>query len=310
VKTALVIALALIACAHANADPVPPSTTPTSAAVEPGSAHRVLIDATACWFGDTWSEAIGDRNASPRSRCASALSRAYERPLDTARVERLQDAEPVEVTELSQRMRAMAASDPIDSDHADSIAVLLRATGAAVKEQVRARRTQVRVQTKVEDARAGANDLSSSSALGALFKLDAGALTPEARLVAVMLAAERIRLADDLPTHSKVLVVQGPVELLFDLHPPPMPADPADHVGSGTWLAYLEDIATAAHNPVPTFVGSPADRERFAWAGMLEGVATKLRARKDAVPRQSELTLAAAGMSERLEAECKRDQPR
>jgi hypothetical protein len=41
---------------------------------------------------------------------------------------------------------------------------------------------------------------------------------------------------------------------------------------------------------------------------MLDGVATTLRKRRDAIRRPSELTRAAAGMSEHLEAECKRDQ--
>ena len=296
--------VALSACGRASVEqPIAVSTTtPTATIYEPGSAHSIVVEATACWFGGVWNEALDDYTMSPRSRCSSALSRAYPGAIDPGRFERLRAAEPVEVSELSQRVSALAGADPKLAASAADLGKVLVAVGAAEQEHTRAHLAAERVKRgRIDAAKVGVDDLAGARALGALFALEAGSFTAEARTIASMIAVERLGLAIDLPKHLKVIVVQGAVRQLFDLYPPPMTTDPEEPLPAGTWLAYLEDIAKAARHPVPDFVDRPTDREELAWAGMLAGAGRRVRAESERIQEKTELTRAADGVARRLD---------
>jgi hypothetical protein len=44
------------------------------------------------------------------------------------------------------------------------------------------------------------------------------------------------------------------------------------------WLTYLSDVARAAGHAVPDKATTPREREPWAWGGVIEGFADKLRA--------------------------------
>lgn len=284
-------ALAMGACELISSPPPVSVTTTTAAEIEPGTAHRIVVDATACWMGALWLDDV-----SPQAHCTTTLTNAYG-ATDPLRLARLRSADTSEVEELAGRVREIAWRDPMDAGHAEELVTLLRAIGAAEHEQIHARRAARAAKELVVDV----NALASSGALAELFTLDAGELTPEARTVGVMIAVDRLGLAPRLPDRFKVLSIQGAVHELFDLYPPPMPAYPSERLVEGTWLAYLEDIAKAAGFPVPEIVKRPVYRETVAWGGIMAGLAAKLQAEKSQIRTSSELVRAAERLRRRLE---------
>lgn len=298
-KTLLIaplLALAMGACGHTvPAAPALSVTVVSSAEIEPGSAHRIVLEATACWMGAYW---LGDPEPAARAKCPGALADAYG-TVEPLRLARLRAADESEVEDLGRRVRDIAWRDPSDAAHPEELVTLLRAVGAAEHEQIRARRAAR--DAKADHTSVDVDALASSDALAALFATDAGDLSPEARTIAVMIAVERIGLASRLPDRYKVLVVEGAIHELFDLYPPPMPAYPSEKLVGGTWLAYLEDIAKAAKYPVPDVVTRPAYRETVAWGGMIAGMAEKLQTEKSQIREPNELVRAAERLRRRLE---------
>ena len=88
--------LGLAACrgnAGATATPPPRTTSdatwnPIDTGAKPGHAHRLVIDATACWFGGVWRDAIDETttattsteeqpSAPPPAQCTKVLSEVY-----------------------------------------------------------------------------------------------------------------------------------------------------------------------------------------------------------------------------------------
>jgi hypothetical protein len=284
-----------------------PATTPEA------RAHRLVIEATACWFGGVWNDALGLSTPTPEDRCSRVLHDAYG-SVDKVRLERLRAVEAVEVHDLGERIRVVAEDDRRDTLRAGDLKVLFAAIADAQHETMIARRAADRVKGDEPggirhgdlsvDERNAATDLSASAAAVKLLTLDAGSLSAEARSIGVLCAADRQEIARGLPKHLKFLAVQGVFAALFKVDAPVSPSDPTTAVDGGMWLKYLAETASAAGHPVPPrAMNSLQLQELLAWGGTLEGFADQLRAQRDRISQETELHQVVDGTIRKLDIE-------
>jgi hypothetical protein len=296
------LAVALAACG-APPPPVqagagegaPPAATAVPVADDgtPGQAHAIVLQAAGCWFGGLWSDAVGaapeERRAASEKRCMGLVTRLYGTD-DKLRYDQLRLVDGVFVDKLAAQVDALAAKDTAgDAPHKDALGRLLRAVAAAqheanaahaavdpVKLDLRARPPEP--ETLSKDEVAAAPPLRAHAALEALLKLDAGDLTAEAHAMGVLCAMDRMELARGLPKHLKVYAVSDAFQLVFGVAPPNVPSDVTAKLSPGTWLTYLASVAAAAGHAVPDAAKTAREREPWAWGGVIEGFADKLRA--------------------------------
>jgi hypothetical protein len=277
--------LLLTGCSAAA--PLPPAADPPAS---PGRAHDLVMHATSCWMGGLWSDALGEKDearlAGIRQRCEAVLESIGMTPEE--RYFPLRAVEPYVVEAIAKRVQALAGADPAEAPHAAELVVLLHGIADAARETGDARRAADVVKDDVElraplpvgaaDRSAAAAKLQANGALDALFHLDAGPYTEEARTVALLTALDRMEIARGLPKHLKLYAVRGAYVDVFGVPPPPVGDDAAAPIRSGTWLGYLTQVATAAGHPVPSDARDPQNREPLAWTGVLAGFADRLRA--------------------------------
>jgi hypothetical protein len=238
------------------------------------------------------------------------LSAAGVEPAD--RYFPLRAVEPYVVNQLAGRVRALAAADPSEAPHAGQLATLLRGIADAARETADARRAADAVKDDVEqqpDPTARASQkvaaaplLRRGEALDALFHLDAGPFTEEARAVALLLALDRMEIARGLPKHLKAYAVAGAFTDTFGVPAPDVSDQAAAPIPSGTWLRYLTEVASAAGHGVPADAHDPQNREPLAWTGVLAGFADKLRANVVRV-HGGPLAMVELSVAERLDQE-------
>ena len=149
--------------------------------------------------------------------------------------------------------------------------------------------------------------LVNAAALGALVKGEAGALSNEARVLGVMTAMERIESSRGLPKHLKAYAMEGPFVVLFGLPAPALPGDATQPLPKGEYLSIMTDAAKAAKHPVPDDVKGPKEREQLAWAGVLGGVADKLRPELGGLSKDTPLADVTDRVVRRLDAEVDAD---
>jgi hypothetical protein len=310
------------ACAAGGKPPSAPivaRAVPATASVPsnpPGSiapserAHRLLVTATGCWFGGVWRDALNENESV--DRCGLVLQQAYGM-VDTIRLERLRAVDAVEVSELSDQLTRIAQADTVDAARIEPLVALLNSVARSQRETMAARRAGDKIKKDIvgtrepskrrEDERDSVAPLTTSTALDALLRLDAGPFGAEARSIALLCAMDRMQTAKDLPKHLKVYAVGGTFELVFGIKPPEVPGDATQAMKGGVWLSYLSDVARAAGHPVPAKATALTDRELMAWGGALEGFADKLRLEAAAISDQAELRRAVEGTIQRLDTE-------
>ncbi|MBX3206210.1 MAG: hypothetical protein KF764_14155 [Labilithrix sp.] len=289
------VALLVGACADRSRPPSPPTsratTTSASMPVDPaatGRAHALVIQATSCWLGGLWSDALGERED---ARTAGIIKRCLEVVQavgDTSRVSyyplRALDAETV--GHIAEHVRAVAATDENDAPHAAELASLLTRIADASRESMHARRAADELKAgydsslSVEDRRAAklaaAPPLRASRGLAELLAYR-GPYEADARSIGLLMVVDRMEIARGLPKHLKIYAVEGAFSDVFGVSAPPLSEDAAQPIPTGTWLAYLTRVAGAAGHPVPPEARNPQNREPFAWSGALEGLADRLR---------------------------------
>jgi hypothetical protein len=230
----------------------------------------------------------------------------------------LRAVEPHIVDAIANEVAARAAKDPVDRPNADSLVTLLRTVAAAARETVQARRAADVVKGDVlgqpdtasyaADKADAASKLDARAGMDALFAVDVGPFTEEARAVGLLTALDRMEIARGLPKHLKIYAVGAACSDVFHVTAPTVSPLPATPIVSGTWLAYLTEVAAAANHPVPSDAHDPQNREPLAWAGALEGFADLLHAsaaHNAGTPHElAEVENAAAS---RLDAEFQRD---
>jgi hypothetical protein len=310
-------ALVLAGCATAGS-PAPPGPSATSAVMAAPArdvAYGLVMQATSCWMGGLWSDALGekdeDRSAGIRRRC-DELSRALGAPVEGVSK---QAVEEKTVDLLSQRVETLATKGTEEKSHAKELSSLLRLVADATWETKRARIAADKV--KNDAARepsaseygafkaAAAPDLAQIEKLHALFHADVGPYATEARIIGLMTAIDRMEIARGLPMHLKIYVVEGAYREVFGVAAPPVADDPAAPIKAGAWLAYALQVAAAAGHPVPGDAQKPENRETLAWNGILEGYADKLRALESELPASTQLGGVAHAIDVRLDKQYK-----
>ena len=279
-------------------------------------AHRLLTATVACWLGGVWSDADGvdeaTRAKDAERRCHQLVERVYGSD-DPTHYERLRAVEPGEVSELKTKILAVASVDTVDHAREQQLGALLDAMANAERESMTARRAGDRVKKDAAGDREPINittdevaavaPLNDARAFEALFTLDAGELTPEAKALAILCAMDRMETARGLTKHLKVYALARPFAVLFSTQTPAMPTDARQSLIDGTWLTYLTSVAAAAGHPVLPAAKTPSDREWLAWGGALEGLADKLQVEAQQMSSETALKRVAEAIVRRVDAE-------
>src|SRR5579883_1238161 len=307
--------LALSGCAGTTTpSPAAPAPTPTWTAgpTNADQVHRLVVQATGCWSGGVWSDALSESGGPDVDRCARVLLEAYG-SVDRVRLERLRAVEAVEVHELAERLQQPAAADPAARARVEGLVSLLYAVSDAERETMAARRAADRIKKDIAgerepgkrpaDEREAVAPLGSTAGLQRLLDLDAGALRAEARGIALMCAMDRMQSARGLPKHLKVYAVEGPYRMLFGVAPPAVPDDATESLKGGVWLGYLSEVAHAAGHPVPSKAATVDDKELLAWGGVLAGFSDRLREAMSGISDATELRRVVDGTVRRLDTE-------
>jgi hypothetical protein len=277
----------------------------------------LVVATVACWLGGLWSDAQGvadptDRVAESERRCHDLVRRIYGND-DRVHYERLRALESTEVSEVTARIQAIARMDEVDAARERDIGTMLQRVANAERETALARRAgdKVKFDVKVDrphtkftaDEEAAVAPLRDGEAFDALLNVEAGDLTHEARAVAVLVAEDRMKIANGLPKHLKVFVVEQPFVSLFRVPAPEIPAD-AKPLKGGVWLEYLTTVAKAAGHPVPSGLESLREQELAAWCGTLAGLADRLRVESQDMSHATDMKRVIAAVVRRIDTEC------
>lgn len=292
-----------------------------------GEAERFVVDATSCWMGGLWSDALASEPANPsldaavqmdvrtagiEGRCNALLVHLYG-VVDPMQYRQLRAVEPRVVEDLAVRVRSIADNDRADRPHAGQLVKLLRAVADAERENVLARDVADHVKKDEEgvsspserstDKVLAAEALRHTAGIESLLSLDTPDLSHEARAIGLLCALDRVEMARRLPEHLKVYAVGGPFVPVFGVRPPRVNDDPTSPIKSGTWPGYLAEVAGAAGHAVPAAATEPIDRESLAWGGVLQAFADRLRIEASTVSRRTPLPLVLGRVADRLDKE-------
>ena len=326
----VIATFALAACGGEPATPKPaeapkPTVTPPAAkageaaapaapAVPDAPAHKLFVDANACWFGGIWSDAERDvpeaRRGVVEARCRSVLQAVYGND-DKTRLEQLRGFEGSVVADLAAKVETLAANDPKEAAHKEMFSKLVIAVAAAQREAMEARRAADRVKRDLDhepekltkDESEAVAPLLATKDLAALLALDAGDLGADARAIAFIVAMDHVALSRGLPKHLKVYALSGSMKSIFDAAPPAdLPTDATKPLKKGTYLAYVTDVAKLAGHPVPDTAKTIRHKEGLAWAGILEGIGQKIKGNAEKLAPESELYAVSLRIANRLAA--------
>ena len=305
-----------------QAAPTPPpakapetGTLPAAAvAVPEAPAHKLFVEANACWFGGIWADAERDvpeaRRGVVEARCRNVLRTVYGND-ETTRLEQLRAFEGGVVGDLAAKVETLAANDPKEAPHKEVFSKLVIAVAAAQREATEARRAADRVKRDLDhepekltkDESEAVTPLLASKDLVALLALDAGDLAADARAIGFIIAMDHVALSRGLPKHLKVYALSGTLKSIFDATPPAdMPTDATKPLKKGTYLAYVTDVAKLAGHPVPDTAKTLRHKEGLAWAGILEGIGQKIKTNAEKLAPDSELYAVSLRIANRLAA--------
>jgi hypothetical protein len=273
-----------------------------------------MVLANACWLGGLWSDAEHDtrdtpqdRRATTEGRCRELLRGVYGSD-DNTRLEQLRAFESSVVGDVAAKVEQVAANDPKEAPQKAQYSKLVLASAAAQRTAMEARRAADRVKRDMDrepdkltkDDVDAVAPLTATKPLEALLSLDAGDLSADAKAIGYVVAMDHVALSRGLPKHLKVYALEGTLKLLFGAAPPDMPTDASKPLVKGTYLKYLTDVAKAAGHPVPDTAKEIKDKEALAWAGVLEGIAEKIKANMDKVTPNSDLYEVSGRIANRL----------
>lgn len=294
----------------AGLPPPPPPIEQPPAPTE--SASKKLVALTqSCWFGGLWA---GDERDPPEAkradidaRCKDALHIVYDSDAK-AKPEQLRACEPEVVADLAAKMDALSKDDFMsDATKREAIVNRLKAAGAAQREALLARRAADNVKhvgdreadklTK-DDADAIA-PLSATKDLEALLAID----DPDARAIAYVTVMDRVAVARGAAKHLRVFAFSGTAKALFGTPiPANLPTDPKKPWKRGTYAKWAIEAAKSAGHPVPDTAKTPREKELLAWAGVLQGVADKVKANTEKLPDDSRFRDLSGRIATRLAA--------
>lgn len=285
---ALLASLAL-GCGASQPTATQPGGTVLTAPSAPEAAHKYVVVALSCWLGGIWGEAEkempGAREAGSESRCQDVTHMTF--PASShAQYQQFRALDPSAVDAFVARVQDIAGDDPVDKARKENLAKLAKATAEESRELLTARRAAHRVvkdegtadrATLLEDEAKAVGPLRAHAALEALFHLDAGDLTGDARAIGLLAVVDRIAYARSLPRHLKIIALSDAMKLVFGVDPPAMPEDATSQLRHAELLTFMMNAAKAGGHPVPETATTPKDKYALAYAGMLQGLADKLK---------------------------------
>ncbi len=290
-ESILVLMLAALwGCAHAAPRP-PEATSSLTMARAPApthAAHDLVVQAASCWFGGLWGDVQGEtpaeRAVETQKRCARVVHDAFGDD-DRARYEQVRAFEAITVDEVAAKVASLADADREAAPRKDALVKLTRAIADAQRETMVARRAAHRILRDAERERAKLSDdesaalpeLEAAKAWDALLRLDAGPLQQEAHVYALLVALDRMNLAQELPLHLKPYPVIAPFHALFGAAVPDLPHDASRPLPRAGWLTYLGTVASAAGHPIASSAAPPQIRHEQAIAGIFAGISDRLK---------------------------------
>jgi hypothetical protein len=315
----------LFSCASASTRaraPEAASAIETSAEIAAplrGAPYNLVIQATSCWLGGLWSDALGekdeDRLADIQKRCEELLRDVGESPEGAYYPLRAVDSATVD--HLVRRVAAIATESGMNGAEANELTTLLLHVADTARETMHARRAADKVKAEAAgealsgdyhvDKIAAAPDLTQTTSLHALLRAEVGPYDTEAQIIGLLSAIDRMEIARGLPKHLKIDSIEGANRDVFGVPPPALPDDAAAAIRKGTWLGYASQVAAVAKHPIPTDVRDPHSQEPLAWNGILEGYADKLRSLEAELPRSTKLSVVAHAVVARLDEQYARE---
>lgn len=274
-----------------------------------------MVLAASCWFGGVWADALGEQDQAARHTGIEARCHEVERRVwgadDKTHYEQLRALEQNAQSDVIAKVDETAKNDAVDGPRREVLVKLTGALAEALKETMQARRAADRVKRDLttepdkltKDEVEAVFPLRAHQKLEALYKLEAGDLSKEANVLALLCAMDRVEVARGLPRHLKLYAVADSFQLLFGIAPPDAPQDANKKLVPGAWLRYLVDTASAAGHPVPAKAKTPRERDAMAWAGMLEGFSEKMKADSDGIAPTTDLSKVVSTVLHRLEGE-------
>ncbi len=237
-----------------------------------GQAVGFVVRSAACWLGDVWSDAIGerDRPVAAQARCR-ALTRSIYDDEQTAwgSYDSLRAVDPRVTSDMRERLTAIADLDAVDKFRKPAVLRFFDAVAFTARENERVRKS--------------AGKMSASPALQAFLDVDAKELTNDAHVMALLFALDRLEIARGLPPALKVQSVAGPLAKMFAAQVTGGEPESTSALAESGWLLYLRSAAKSAGHEVPEEVPID-DMERVAWTSVLEGVAGEIRATPPSIP--------------------------
>jgi hypothetical protein len=282
--------LASVACGSTQT----PQLTTTAAVAHPRAAHALLVETASCWMGGIWGDVQGEtpdeRARSSDMRCEAVVRDVWGRG-DHKKFLQLRAFEPEALDAVRHAMARRALRDPAESRNVDGLDKIFTRLAFAERETTAARRAAHRILRDWDHERDRLNDeealalpeLEHTIAFEELWRTDAGELTSEAKVFALMVLLDRIRVAEMLPLHLKPYVVAEPLHVVFGATPPYLPHDASKPLERGAWLSFLVDAARQARHPVNDDVVSPRTKHEAAMAGILAGIADQLEQNASAI---------------------------
>jgi hypothetical protein len=252
------------------------------------TAHALLVEAASCWFGGLWGDVQGEspeeRRASSAKHCESIVRDVFGKE-DPARYEQVRAFETETIDDVAAKVAMLASADPVDAPRKDALVKLLHGLADAQKETMLARRAGHRILRDLErepeklsnEEVAALPELEASRAFVALDRLDAGSLQKEAHAFTLLVALDRMNIAQEIPLHLKPYPVVEPYRAIFGVAIPDLPHDASKPLPRAGWLTYLTRVAAAAGHPVTQPALPPQIRHEHAVKGILAGISDRLK---------------------------------
>jgi len=237
------------ASAPVSGEPAKPPPSPSPSPLTPSDEHRdhhLAHAAFACFTGGAWMEALGsigeERTIATTHRCRMLVTDALGgKPDDAAALSTARSIDPKAVDVIAKAIGEQELS------------AIVRAAADAAREAAEARKLAEALRkdksAKIDDA------LGKKDALAKLH-----AMKPRtAKVVALVLAADRVESARGLPPRAKILAAAPAFELVFGVARP----------SGDDWLSYVTAAAKAGGH-------APSDNtEAAAFAALVTSFAEK-----------------------------------
>jgi hypothetical protein len=264
-------------------------------------AHDLLVNVAACYLGGMWGDVQGEspseRAVSAEQRCRDVVGAVFSHDAHD-RYLQVRAHEALAIGEVRNKLAALASAEPAETQRKDAYLRLFDALTAAEDEVMLARRAAHRVvrdasrepETLSASEAAALPQLEATSAFEALARVNAGDLKKEAHAMMLLVALDRMQVAEQLPVHLKPYVVAGPFHIVFGTAAPDLPHDASKPLARGGWLTYLMAAASSAGHPVNDAAASLIAQHEQAIAGILQGIGDQLKADEDGISTDTGLS--------------------